>query len=239
MKIKLKLLYLWMCSVFLLNACFQGETEMKQKQEVDVPVSGYEHTVRFDVAGVHLDVPYGYLYEYSNKVKQMWLQNNDNRHEIEPLRLMVAEMETLSPYNQKTQHHFKNHDNGTGSDAVSMLIYSGEKCKNLNSLERMKESLNHGYTYMSGLPSGYIGFENNSNPTRSKDIYFEDENEKTILGIRKEDHNGKFVVQAFSCRNNLYVHYYLDYEPGNEFPINDAIQFNQRLNQLIESMIVN
>ncbi len=229
-------LYAWLCGAFLLSACMQGESSAVPQQAATVPVSGYEHTIRFDVAGVHLDVPYGYLYEYPNTVKQAWLRNADKRYATEPLRFMVAERETLAPYNQETQHHFKNYDQGTGSDAVSVLIRDGQKCHKLTSLERMKEWLNHGHIYMSGLPEGYVGFENLSDPQKSKDIYFENGHEKTILGIRKGN-NGKFVVQAFSCRNNLYVHYYLDYDTP-DFPIDQAIQFNRRLNQLIESMIV-
>lgn len=93
-----------------------------------------------------------------------------------------------------------------------MLIYGKTECENLNSLDDMKKLINRGYTYMTGLPKGFVGFEETQNQQEYKDIYFEVKHEKTLLGFRKEEHDGKFVVQAFSCRNNLYIHYYLDYE---------------------------
>lgn len=201
------------------------------------PKTGYEHTIRFDIGGVHLDVPYGYLYKYARQDKEKWPEEDGQRYPVMPLNIMLAEREHLSPYNPQTKHHFENYFSGKGSDAVSVLIYEEKECDYLDHEQSKQSALRRGYLPLEELQKNYIGFYEIHNEQYTATILFNDGNEKTTIGLRRSKYNGKYTAQIFSCKNGLYVHYYLDYEYSETPPIDEVIGFKDRLNSLIGSMI--
>ena len=178
-----------------------------------------------------LDIPYGYLYIYADKNKGLWPKSDGQRHPAAPLDIMVAERENLSPYNPQTKHHFENYFSGKGSDMVSILIYDHRECADLNQEQSIAPKIRAHFK-----PADYRGYYTNS-PRFDAGIYLNNGTEKTSINIRQNP-NGKYSAQLFSCKNGLYAHYYLDYEYSEQPPIDKVIEFKNKLNDLIANMIV-
>lgn len=219
--------------LFFLTSCGKEGIAMNAAE----PETGYEETIRFDIGGVHLNVPYGYLYKYARKDKGQWPKGDGQRYPVMPLNIMVAEREHLAPYASQTRHHFEDYFSSKGSDAVSVLIYDRKECDDLDQEQSKQSVLRRGYHKLEGLQKNYIGFYEIYNEQYTAKILFNDGNEKTTINLDSDKINGKYSAQIFSCKNGLYVHYYLDYEYSETPPIDEVIGFKDRLNSLIGNMI--
>lgn len=215
--------------LLMLSACFsKKEKDMTAKE----PITGYEKTIKFIVGDVKLDVPYGYLFEYSRKRGKIWLTEEKERHRMEGLSIMVAEREQLAPYSKNTKHHFFNYVDGTGSDAVSILIRPKERC-NLNIPDSIKSDLSRGYYEIPISNQHYIAYEaKNLGVASPYDAFFyrNDDTEKIVINLSKE--NPGYSVRVFSCYRDLYVHYYLDYHDANPPSSESLILINEKIQSL-------
>ena len=238
--IKAFTIFLLSIGITACNPISKGDKSMDESE----PITGYERSLKFEIGQMKLDVPYGYLFDYSQERGKYWPTDNNKVKVVDNLTITVADKTFLKPYSQETKELFLKKVDGQENDGIVISIRPSEKCKDIDIDFSMKAGLNESFKSTKSTNSNYLAFENfekNAAYTyRAK--YYNKSNmlNPSIISIDKHAHLAKdrFDGSVTRCSQGLYLHYYLNFNHYSSPPtLDEVLVINNSIDQLINTFI--
>lgn len=212
-----------------------------------VPVTGFERTIKIDLEGTRLNVPYGYLAGASRDGATRWPSDEEIVHPVEVFDIYVypnwdGNKLTLEPFNQHNKDKFITKLKDGLADVDDILIYPKSKCNiNVKNYKEIKLSSDYvkkinSYNKDYELYSEYI-----ENPFFYEEFFYKDKGNVVVGRIKYKDVNKKeYRVSVSTCVDGISVSYYptiKNIKDKNSIQ-SSVFQYQEELERLISSFIV-
>ncbi len=236
-------------TIFLLSigitACNPTSKGNKSMDESE-PITGYERSLKFEIGQVKLDVPYGYLFDYSQERGKFWPTDNNKVKVIDNLTITVADKTFLKPYNQETKELFLKKVDGQENNGIRILIRPFNECTKINVDSSIRVATGADFRQVASRYKDYLAYENtieNAAYTYRAKYYKKVETVNTVI-INIDRHTNlpinKYSGLVTRCSQNLFLQYYINFNNYNSPPtLDEVIDINNSIDQLINTFVVN
>ena len=194
---------------------------------------------------MQLDVPYGYLFDYSQQRGKYWPLDNGKVNKVKHLNIVVSDKTFLKPYGTDTKELFLKLIDGKESDGIRILVMSAEKCQKLNIDFAMRVELNDGFTAMESSNSNYLAYESHEKNAayayRANYYKKADSLNSAIITIKRyaKASPEKFNGTVTRCSQGVYLQYYLNFHHYPSPPtLDEVIEINDGIDRLLHSFMV-
>ena len=211
------------------------------------PVTGFEHTVTFDLLGTKMVVPYGYLARYTKDHATKWLSDNPGQEAYfnDFIQISVHYKKTdqgwiLEPYNRQNKAHFIQFLRD-GLDSVDDIVIRKEMCHLSKTMgERL---LARG---VKKIPSvyhpEYDAYEDKKhipeNPYFHKFHYIKKGEDPVIIihwnNRIKQNEEDNYSTSVSSCINGFTVQYYPFIMEKEQLTQQELVGYHQQVEQLVQ-----
>lgn len=228
-----------------LASCHKQNTE-KLAMDNQVPVTGFERTIKIDLEGTRLNVPYGYLAGTSREGATRWPSDEEIVHPVNVFDIYVypnwdGEKLTLEPFNERNKDKFIKKLKDGLADVDDILIYPKKKCQ-LNVEKLKQDEIKYGGKQINSNNINYQAYKRvTKNPEYVENYFKKDKNPVWISVRYKETYMYKYHVSVGTCINGISISYYPSIENINKDVKSiqkSVFEYQKQLEKLIQSFIV-
>lgn len=251
-------------SIFVLSACetepaSENERTMKTVREHQAkekksfnnpePVTGFEHTVTFNLMGTKLVIPYGYLARYSKDNR--WFSDTpgqdsyfDNFVTVSVHYRKTNQGWVIEPYNRNNREHFIQALKD-GLDSMDDIVIKKSTC-HLNR-EMGKWLLDWGFKKIPSDYPEYEAYEEKTsipeNPYIHEIRYVKKGGNPAIIthwnNRIKQNDEDNYSTSVGSCINGFTVEYYPFTREKQQLTQQEVIGYHRQVEQLLQSFLNN
>ena len=221
-------------------------SKVNKSMDESAPITGYERSLKFEIGQVKLDVPYGYLFDYSQERGKFWPVDNNKVKVIDSLTITVADKTFLKPYSLETKKLFLKKIDGQENDGIVISIRPSERCRKLNIDSAIRVEINSDFSPISSENKDYLAYESyKENATytyRAKYYKKAGMYDSVMIDI---DRYKNFPANKYNglitrCSQGLFLQYYINFNNYSSPPtLDEVIDINNSIDQLINSFVVN
>ena len=215
------------------------------------PMTGFEHTLTFDLQGTKMVIPYGYLARYTQNNATKWLSNAPGRdaYSTNLIEISVYYKKTdqgwvLEPYNRQNKAHFIQFLRD-GLDSVDDIVIRKEAC-HLNQ-DLGKSLLDLGFKKIPSVYPEYEAYEDKrsipENPYIHELQYIKKGGNPAIIIHRNNRVNqteeDSYSTSVGSCINGFTVQYYPFIREKQQLTQQELVGYHQQVEQLVQRFLNN
>ncbi len=179
-----------------------------------IPVTGFERTLKLDLDGTRLNIPYGYLAGASRDSATRWPSDEQTVESAQLFSIYVhpkweGEKLTLEPFNEQNKDKFIKKFKDGLADVDDILIRSREACSiNVQSFKNVM--LPKSGKQINSYNKDYEAYEEKANdPKVYKEFYYRDNENPVIIHFEYNDERPrKYSFSVSGCFKGMAISYY-------------------------------
>ena len=232
----------------LLSVLALASCSREPAMDNQIPVTGFERTLKLDLDGTRFNVPYGYLAGTSRDSATRWPSDEQTVESVQLFSIYVhpkweGEKLTLEPFNEQNKDKFIKKFKDGLADVDDILIRSREACSiNVQSFKNVM--LPKSGKQINSYNKDYEAYEEKANdPKVYKEFYYRDNENPVIIHFEYNDERPrKYSFSVSGCFKGMAISYYpsiVEADMNQQNMQKLVLEYQSKLEELIDSFLLN